>query len=287
MLKRTLPFILILYILCSGTWIHPSIAKSSSSEGFIIEADRVEGVISLPSIVTGETSHSPKKVMLRLCFAKSTIYGMKLSKVNNGITMQMTSSGPDELSMMCADVTKLSFDEIYITRVGEIGLKNVRLVAHKQTANLASLPNLDVRFVQNNFHTTPDSEEHLKLLNEKLTALLKDNPDQHNFPITMEDLLNGKKDPEDEETNDPNKDTPKEETKTEDNSKKEDPKEKNEDDSQNGDAANQPKEDSQQNEDPPKDDSQINDEKSQQPDNPENDGGNDNGTNVNDSSNNP
>ncbi|MBL5767262.1 hypothetical protein MXL46_08675 [Heyndrickxia sporothermodurans] len=287
MLKRTFPFILILYIVFNGTWIHPSIAESTSSEGFIIEADRVEGVISLPSIVTGETSHSPKKVMLRLCFAKSTIYGMRLTKINAGITMQMTSNGPDELSKMCADVTKLTFDEIYIPRVGEVGLKNIRLVAHKQTADLASLPNLDVRFAQNNFQTTSDSEEHLKLLNEKLTALLKENPDQHTFPITMDDLLNGKKDPEGEETNDPNKDTQKDETKTEDNSKKEEPKEKNEDNSQQDDAAGQPKEDSQQDEDPPTDGTQNSDEKSQQTDNPKNGGTDDNNTIVTDPSNNP
>ncbi|MED1203349.1 hypothetical protein [Heyndrickxia acidicola] len=152
----------------------------ASTDGFIIEADAVEGVMGIPELVSGETSSSSNQLMLRIHYTHARIIGLKLTKVLNTpsgpVTIQMKASQPVELNQMSVDATKLEFGGIYVPKVGEIGMKNVRLVAHKQTADTADLNGLNVSFVSNaSADTTADSDDALKSLADKLTQLVSGN----------------------------------------------------------------------------------------------------------------
>jgi hypothetical protein len=152
-------------------------SASQSTDGFIIEADAVEGVMGVPEIINGETSTSQNKLMLRVNYTHARIIGLKLTKVLNTpsgpVTIQMKASGPVELNRMSVDTTKLEFGGIYVPKIGEIGMKDVRLVAHKQTAGTADLKGLNVSFVKAaSVDTTSDSDDALKSLSDKLTELI-------------------------------------------------------------------------------------------------------------------
>jgi hypothetical protein len=177
--KHFILAILLVFGLSFTCFPHYSAADSASSstDGFIIEADAVEGVMGVPELVNGETSTSQNKLMLRVNYTHARIIGLKLTKVLNTpsgpVTIQMKASEPVELNQMSVDTTKLEFGGIYVPKIGEIGMKNVRLVAHKQTAETADLKGLNVSFVRNAAaDTSSDSDDALKSLADKLTQLV-------------------------------------------------------------------------------------------------------------------
>ncbi len=161
---------------------HKSHADSSlSMNGFVIEADRVEGVMGIPLIRNSETTTQKNKLMLRLTFQKATIYGLTITKElntpNGPVTIQFKSTGPVELSNMAVDVTKVEFGGIYLpNQLGELGMKNVRLVAHKQTADDAILPALVASMEERaaNVDTTSDSDENLEKQADLFKKILED-----------------------------------------------------------------------------------------------------------------
>jgi hypothetical protein len=159
---------------------HSHADASTSMDGFIIEADRVEGVLGLPGIIAGESSNQNNKIMLHLNFSKATIYGMKLTKVVNTVkgplTIQFKSTGPVELQNMSVDVTKIQFGGIYLpNKLGEIGMRDVRLVAHKQTADKAFLPALVASIAEQGItiDTTGDKDENLKAQTNEFKKMIE------------------------------------------------------------------------------------------------------------------
>ena len=177
--KHFILAILLVFGLSFTCFPHYSAADSASSstDGFIIEADAVEGVMGVPELVNGETSTSQNKLMLRVNYTHARIIGLKLTKVLNTpsgpVTIQMKANEPVELNQMSVDATKLEFGGIYVPKIGEIGMKNVRLVAHKQTAGTADLKGLNVSFVSNAAVDTKSvSDDALKSLADKLTQLV-------------------------------------------------------------------------------------------------------------------
>lgn len=89
-------------LLILGTAISPKKLHADASvpmiDGFVIEADKVEGVMGIPGIINGETATQKNKLMLRLTFSKATIYGLTITKVlntpNGPVTIQFKSTGP-------------------------------------------------------------------------------------------------------------------------------------------------------------------------------------------------
>lgn len=159
-------------------------ASVSMNDGFVIEADRVEGVMGIPGIINGETSTQKNKLMLRLTFSKATIYGLTITKVlntpNGPVTIHFKSTGPVELTNMAVDVTKIEFGGIYLpNKLGELGMKNVLLVAHKQTANEAILPALVASLEEQGVpvDTTSDSDENLTKQAEVFKKISGDSKD--------------------------------------------------------------------------------------------------------------
>lgn len=183
MLKKHFIIATLLVLALSFTYLPKYSAADTapaSTDGFIIEADAVEGVMGVPELVSGETSSSSNQLMLRIHYTHARIIGLKLTKVLNTpsgpVTIQMKASQPVELNQMSVDATKLEFGGIYVPKIGEIGMKDVRLVAHKQTADTADLNGLNVSFVSNaSADTTADSDDALKSLADKLTQLVSGN----------------------------------------------------------------------------------------------------------------
>ncbi|MBS4174546.1 hypothetical protein [Bacillus sp. FJAT-49736] len=185
MLIKKCSLILFIFVVLLNTFLfphklHAETDSVSMADGFVIEADRVEGILGLPGIVSGETTSNQNKLMLRLSFIKATIYGLTITKVINTssgpMTIQFKSTGPVELKNMAVDVTKIEFGGIYLpNNIGEIGMKNVRLVAHKQTAENADLPDLVASLSEQGVtvDTSSDSDENLQKQAELFAKLLE------------------------------------------------------------------------------------------------------------------
>lgn len=218
--KKTKSFLLtaafIAFNFCFFTNI--SVAESPATDGFIIEADRVEGVMLPPGIVTGNTATKQNQVMLRLQYADVTIYGLKITKVlqtpEGPVTIHMNAPGPIQLKNMKADATKVDFGSIYVPeKAGQIGMKNVRLVAHQQLADNADLPGLDLSMETGaaNIDTSGSDEETLRKQADQLTQLLKGGTSDQNKeekngkPVTADKAKAGTQDKAKTETQDTEK----------------------------------------------------------------------------------
>jgi|GEM_PF-1450389 len=161
-------------------FVNLTVAESPTTDGFIMEADHVEGLMLAPAIVTGDTMTKQNQVMLRLQYSDATIYGLKITKVlqtsEGPVTVHMNAAGPIHLKNMKVDVTKAEFSGIYAPdKLDGIGMKDVRLVAHQQLAGIADLPNLDVTMENGaaNIDTSSSDEETLRKIADQLTELLK------------------------------------------------------------------------------------------------------------------
>ncbi|MEK5389318.1 hypothetical protein NSQ59_02895 [Margalitia sp. FSL K6-0131] len=91
---------------------------------------------------------------------------------------------------MAVDVTKIEFSGIYLpNKLGELGMKNVRLVAHMQTADQAILPALVASLEEQgaNLDTTSDSDENLQKQVDIFKKILGDSKDG-NLQLPLDDL---------------------------------------------------------------------------------------------------
>ncbi|MED4493911.1 hypothetical protein [Heyndrickxia coagulans] len=219
-MKKTKSFLLtaafIAFNFCFFTNI--SVAESPATDGFIIEADRVEGVMLPPEITAGDTAIKQNQVMLRLQYADVTIYGLKITKVlqtpEGPVTIHMNAPGPIQLKNMKDDATKVDFGSIYVPeKAGQIGMKNVRLVAHQQLADNADLPGLDLSMETGaaNIDTSGSDEETLRKQADQLTQLLKGGTSDQNKeekngkPVTADKAKAGTQDKAKTETQDTEK----------------------------------------------------------------------------------
>ena len=143
------------------------------NDGIIIHADRVEGVLSLPSLQDGETPSKKHQLMLRLTYKSVDIYGLTIYKTyttsDKLLTVKMTSNDSVHIENMAVDVTHLEFGSLYISKNGQLGLKDVVLVAHHQTGDDMSLPGLTVSFTDEMPGEYPTDSE--AMLNEQLSTL--------------------------------------------------------------------------------------------------------------------
>lgn len=218
--KKTKSFLLtaafVAFNFCFFTNI--SVAESPATDGFIIEADRVEGVMLPPGITAGDTAIKQNQVMLRLQYADVTIYGLKITKVlqtpEGPVTIHMNAPGPIQLKNMKDDATKVDFGSIYVPeKAGQIGMKNVRLVAHQQLADNADLPGLDLSMETGaaNIDTSGSDEETLRKQADQLTQLLKGGTSDQNKeekngkPVTADKAKAGTQDKAKTETQDTEK----------------------------------------------------------------------------------
>jgi hypothetical protein len=124
-------------------------AAGNSTNGFIIEADRVIGNGMTASIVKQETSSKDGQPMLRIQYKSATIYGMKLTKEVNSpkgpLSITLKANGPVTVINMTVDTTAITFQGACLKAsdtVPEIGMEHVVMVAHFMNSGDSDIENL-------------------------------------------------------------------------------------------------------------------------------------------------
>jgi hypothetical protein len=143
----------------------------------MIEADQMEGTIKSLSIVTGDTSALHDQPMLELKFENLAADGLIIKKIMNTpkgiVTINMSSKATALFNNMKVDTSNAVFSEIYKPETGNIGFKNVKLLAHQVTTDNNSLPQFQFSFDdQREPQLEPKSEEGLMQMMTYLEGLL-------------------------------------------------------------------------------------------------------------------
>ena len=181
--KNPIKFVIIIIFAFSWLVIPPknSLAVNSVVIGFIIEASRMEGTIQGLELVTGETINETDRPMLEMNFVNLKAEGLKIKKLvqigGSTLTTNIGSEGNVQFKSLKVKVTNATFDnDTYKPENGNIGLKNVKLLAHSITTGEAALPQFQLTFNQGgNVELEPKSEQELKEMEALLKNLLKPN----------------------------------------------------------------------------------------------------------------
>ncbi|MDN3015004.1 hypothetical protein PH210_02150 [Paenibacillus sp. BSR1-1] len=172
-------FVIIFFLIIGGLLIPNKVSFASNSTiiGFMIEAAQMDGTMSGPSMIAGDTSQQKDLPMLELNFKDLTAEGLtikKLVKTPNGIvTLNMTPNETVHFDNLSLNVTNAEFTENYLPDNGNIGLKNVKLLAHKITTGNSNLPQFKLSFNEGGqVELEPEAEAKLIQLKTVLEGLL-------------------------------------------------------------------------------------------------------------------
>ncbi|MEH7331990.1 hypothetical protein V7161_05085 [Neobacillus drentensis] len=172
-------FVIIFFLLIGGLLIPNKVSFASNSTiiGFIIEAKQMDGTMNVPSMITGDTSQQKDLPMLEIKFKNLTAEGLtikKLVKTPNGIvTLNMTPNETVHFDNLSLSVTNAEFTENYLPDNGNIGLKNVKLLAHKITTGNSNLPQFKLSFYEGGqVELEPKAEAELIQMQTVLEGLL-------------------------------------------------------------------------------------------------------------------
>jgi uncharacterized protein YoxC len=132
-------------------------AQQPDTDGFIIQADRVEGTGMFATIVKQESTQSSGEPMLRIQYQSATIYGMKLTKqfnTGNGmVSITLKANGPVTVKGMTVDTTAMSFKGACVDAsqsVPELGMEHVVMVAHFMQSDESVINQLFLNTVSGN-----------------------------------------------------------------------------------------------------------------------------------------
>ncbi|MFK9094504.1 hypothetical protein [Bacillus salipaludis] len=182
MKQRRKPYrvIIILIIAISGFFIPTmnSFAVESTIIGFIIEANQLEGTINGVYLTNKETSNQLDRPMLELKFENASVKGLmikKLVKTPNGFMTNIITSGDTVLfKNLSLYVTNPGEIQTYTPANGNIGLKNVKLLAHAVTSDSSILPKYNLSFENGGENELePKSEQELIQIKAYLENSLK------------------------------------------------------------------------------------------------------------------
>jgi hypothetical protein len=180
--SSTYKIILILVTTLSGLLFltKDSYASNPTVVGFIIEASQMEGTLQNPVMIVGNTTVEEKKSMLELHFTNLSSQDLVIKKIVNTpsgiVTTSITSKEKINLDNVDVSVTNAEFSESYIPENGNIGFKNVKLLAHDIKTDHSSLPNFILEFYEGGqMELVPKSEDELLQLKAGLEQLLSVN----------------------------------------------------------------------------------------------------------------
>lgn len=168
-------------------------AEEASSEGFIIEADRVVGSGMTATIIAQETSGNSSKPMLRIQYKSAVIYGMKLTKQMGPVSVALKANGPVTVKGMTVDTTAISFKGACLKAsetVPELGMEDVVMVAHFMESKNSVIEQLVLQTVAGK--SGPDKPGQLQILKDlsmlPLTQLKKEieKISQGGLPLTCQ-----------------------------------------------------------------------------------------------------
>ena len=135
-------------------FIEKANGAGNDAEGFIIQADRVVGENMKAMVVSGETSGSNAKPMLRITYDSAMIYGMRLTKqfqTSGGtVSLTMKANGPVHIKGMQVDASAISFQGACVHAakiIPNAALEGVTMVAHAMNAANSSLDQLKLQTV--------------------------------------------------------------------------------------------------------------------------------------------
>jgi hypothetical protein len=172
-------FIIILVLMISGLLIptKDSYASNPKIIGFIIEAAQMEGTMKDPVMITGDTAEQKDRPMLELNFDNLTVEGLSIKKLVQSqkgiITLDMSPKETVLFSNLSLHVTNAKFTDNYLPANGNIGLKNIKLLAHHVSANNSNLPQFNLSFNDGGqVEMEPKSEEDLLQMKTSLENLL-------------------------------------------------------------------------------------------------------------------
>ncbi|EKN68765.1 hypothetical protein BABA_11951 [Neobacillus bataviensis LMG 21833] len=178
--RRKLFRIGLIFIIAMSGFLIPtnhSSAVESILIGFVIEADQLEGTIKGTNLINGETADQPSRPMLELKFEHTTVKGLKIKKLvktPNGIVTNIISSGDTVLfNNLSLSVTNPGEFETYTPASGNIGLKNVKLLAHLVTSDHSILPKFNLSFEEGGkVELEPMNETVLKMVKSNIETIL-------------------------------------------------------------------------------------------------------------------
>ncbi|MBV7503988.1 hypothetical protein KW850_01740 [Bacillus sp. sid0103] len=161
-------FLIILVLIIGGLLIpsKDSFASNSTIIGFIIVASQMEGTMEDPVIITGDTAEQKDRPMLELKFENLSAEGLSIKKLVQSpkgiVTIDMSPKDTVLFNSLSLQVTTAEFSEHYLPATGNIGFKNIKLLAHRVTANHSSLPQFHLKFNEGGeVELEPKSEEEL------------------------------------------------------------------------------------------------------------------------------
>ncbi|NRD78094.1 hypothetical protein HPT25_11920 [Bacillus sp. BRMEA1] len=173
-------------------------AQQTDTDGFIIEADRVDGTGMTATIVKQETTESTGQPMLRIHYQSATIYGMRLTKqfeTGTGMmSISLKANGPVSVKDMTVDTTGISFKGACVNAaqsLPEMGMENVVMVAHFMDTENSVINQLELNTVPGNGGVEKPGS--LKILKELSTLPLSQLNQEigkitsSHFPLMCED----------------------------------------------------------------------------------------------------
>ena len=155
-----------------------SFASNPKIIGFLIEASQMEGTMEEPVMITGDTAEQKDRPMLELNFDSLTAEGLSIKKLVQSpkgiITIDMSPKETVLFNNLALQVTNAEFTENYLPDAGNIGLKNIKLLAHHVSANNSSLPQFSLNINEGGqVEMEPKSEEELLQMKAYLDNLIK------------------------------------------------------------------------------------------------------------------
>ncbi|ETI66033.1 hypothetical protein [Neobacillus vireti] len=183
--NNTFKLIIVLVLTFSGVFFltKDSFASNPTIIGFIIEAKQMEGTMKNPVMITGDTAEQKDRPMLELMFdnlsAKDLIIKKLVETPKGLITIEITHKDSALFNNLSLHVTNAEFSEHYLPSAGNIGLKNVKLLTHRVTADNLSLPQFNLILNEGGkVEMEPKSEEELLYMKAVLEKLINSNLQQ-------------------------------------------------------------------------------------------------------------
>ncbi|PGY15790.1 hypothetical protein [Bacillus sp. AFS031507] len=146
-------------------------AEEQTTDGFVIEADRVVGSGMTANIIKQETSTNSGKLMLRFHYKSAIIYGMKLTKQVNSpkgpVSISLKANGPVSVRNMTVDTSAFVFKGACVKAletVPELGMEQVVMVAHFMESENSIIKQLVLNTVSG--QSTAPKPERLKIIQD-------------------------------------------------------------------------------------------------------------------------
>ncbi|MGF6951945.1 hypothetical protein QF028_004450 [Neobacillus sp. B4I6] len=146
-------------------------AEEQTTDGFVIEADRVVGSGMTANIIKQETSTNSGKLMLRFHYKSAIIYGMKLTKQVNSpkgpVSISLKANGPVSVRNMTVDTSAFVFKGACVKAsetVPELGMEQVVMVAHFMESKNSIIKQLVLNTVSG--QSTAPKPERLKIIQD-------------------------------------------------------------------------------------------------------------------------